>query len=103
MKKTSKLVGGTSYFGTIIMVTPNQLKKVAKKLGADYWEKNNGRDKTNYDFEFETNCGKVFTVYDWKYYKPLITTRSYPFHIGGFSLEETQLAKQELKIEIATL
>jgi hypothetical protein len=33
----------------------------------------------------ETESGEVFTVYDWKYYRPLGEEEMVEWHIGGHS------------------
>ncbi len=96
MKKTKKNSSGTSFFGTEISMTPNQLKKVCDKLGADFEDCNTGGDKTNFDAEFETDSGDVFTVYDWKEYRTVGMDEVIHFHIGGRNKFVTNQARMEL-------
>ena len=100
MKATQKSSGGTSFFGTTIYCSPNDLISVAKKFGAEYFEENTGRDKTNFDFSFENEDGDVFTVYDWKEYKALVMDRDYSFHIGAKGGYISRKSKEELLKEL---
>jgi hypothetical protein len=45
----------------------------------------------------ETNLGGVFTIYDWKEYRPLDLDEVIEFHIGGHSKHVTEHAKEELE------
>ena len=91
-KATRKSSGGTSFHGTTFKATPQQLLNL---FMPDY-EQNNGRDKTNFDFTLETESGDVFTIYDWKYYRPLKMTEQIDWHIGAFNGEVSEQAKQEI-------
>lgn len=93
MKKTNKSTGNTSFHNTEIDATPNQLKKI---IGDPQHICNDGSDKTNMEWEMETETGEVFTIYDWKEYKPLKPNQTYSFHIGGSSSRVTEKAKEEL-------
>jgi len=92
MKPTSKTVNGTSFYGDAITATLNDLKRV---LGEPYY---NGsiEDKVQNEWLMETNDGKVFTVYDWKIYRPYNNNELIDWHIGGHNKETTQQAKQEI-------
>ena len=83
MAKLSNMsAAGTSFHGTTIIATPNQLIDI---LGEPQFGDNSGQDKTNFDWVCETDDGNVFTVYDWKEYKPLNMDSYYSFHIGAES------------------
>ena len=73
----------TSYHNDNIHTTPNKLIELCAKYNIKYEENNDGEDKTNFDFEFQTLEGLYFTVYDWKEYKILNKDRKYSFHIGA--------------------
>jgi hypothetical protein len=92
MKPTSKTVNGTSFYGDAITATLSDLKRV---LGEPYY---NGsiEDKVQNEWLMETNDGKVFTVYDWKIYRPYNNNELIDWHIGGHNKETTQQAKQEI-------
>ena len=92
-KLTSKSVSGTSFYDTTIKTT---LSKLIKVLGEPQCFQNDGEDKTNVDFECETESGDVFTIYDWKEYRPIEMDETIEFHIGGHSSSVTRQAKSEL-------
>jgi hypothetical protein len=94
MKPTTKSASGTSFHGTTIEATPNELSNL---LNEPYSSYNNGMDKTNFDWVIETETGDVVTIYDWKYYHPLDMDTTYEWHIGGHSKTGTEIAKNELK------
>lgn len=94
MNQTTKSPSGTSFYGTTIKATPNQLIKV---LGKPYCMSNDGEDKTNFDWTIETEKGEVATVYDWKYYHPLEMDTIYEWHIGGHGKNSTDTAANEIK------
>ena len=71
MRSTEKSTTGTSFHNTTLVATINDLKKV---LGKPTYSDNTGDDKVNYEWIGETESGKVFTVYDWKEYRPLSNT-----------------------------
>ena len=93
----------TSYHGHDIRTTPNQLIKLAEKYDIEYDFNNTGEDKTNLDIEFMTKDGVVFTVYDWKEYKPLFMDVNYDFHIGAKSSYNAMKAQGELRKELINL
>ena len=92
-KLTSKSVSGTSFHNITIKTT---LSKLIKVLGEPQCFQNDGEDKTNVDFECETESGDVFTIYDWKEYRPIEMDETIEFHIGGHSSSVTRQAKSEL-------
>jgi len=94
MKPTTKSASGTSFHGTTIQATPNQLIKV---LGEPEFYYNNGMDKTNFDWTMETETGDVVTIYDWKYYHALDMDTTYEWNMGGHGKTSTEIAKNELK------
>tara|TARA_R110002051_G_scaffold192560_1_gene261070 strand:+ start:1013 stop:1423 length:411 start_codon:yes stop_codon:yes gene_type:complete len=96
MKATKQLGNGTSFHGVTIRTRPIDLISLAKKLGADFQECNTGEDKCNFDFEFETSKGDVFTIYDWKEYRELAEDENVSFHIGAENRIISQTAKMEL-------
>ena len=95
MKKAEKY-GSSSFHGVRISTTPKKLVELAKKLGADYCSDNLGLDKTNFDFEFETEDGRFFTVYDWKHYRRLKMNEVVEFHIGANDEITSVIAAKEL-------
>lgn len=97
MKKTNKSASGTSFHDTIIRETPANMKKL---LGAPEYEDNSGDDKVNMEWIMETSDGTVFTIYDWKEYMPLNENAVISWHIGGYSKQDTELAREELRINL---
>jgi hypothetical protein len=70
-------VNGTSFHGTTIEVAPGLLQD---KLGKAHFEDIDG--KVNLEWQFESEEGEVFTLYDWKQGK-LDALRPIEFHIGS--------------------
>lgn len=97
MKPTTKSTGGTSFHNTVIHCSVDTLYKV---LGEPYYSGNDGTDKTNYDWDMETDDGEVFTVYDWKEYRPLDKHETIEWHIGGMSKRITDKAAREIETAI---
>jgi hypothetical protein len=44
----------------------------------------------------ETEDGTVFTVYDWKEYRPLKEDEEVEWHVGGYSGMNTEKALNEI-------
>jgi hypothetical protein len=93
MKRTDKSPTGTSFHGTTIKATVNELYEI---LGEPDCVCNDGQDKSNYDWTGETLFEDVFTVYDWKEYRPISSDEIITWHIGGKSLMVTETARQEI-------
>ena len=91
--KRSNNTGGTSFHGVTLTVTPQQL---IDTLGEPEYFSNDGSDKTNMDYSLETEDEIVFTIYDWKEYRPLQMDEKIKFHIGGFSYSQSVEAKNEV-------
>jgi hypothetical protein len=100
MQRTTKSTGGTSFHDTTIGTTVHTLRKL---LGTPYCEGNDGKDKTNFEWQCQTYEGDVFTVYDWKEYKVLDEHEIIEFHIGGHSKAVTEQAKNEMYDAMANL
>jgi len=80
--RDSNSISGTSFHFHTVEATPNQLKKI---LGEPVYEENTGDSKVNFEWELETNNGDVFTVYDYKEYRPIGMDEKIKWHIGGHS------------------
>jgi len=93
-KLSNKSACGTSFYGHKVTATPNQL---IEALGEPQFGSNDRRDKTKFDWVCETQDGKVFTVYDWKEYKPLDMDSYYSFHIGAHSGPVAARALSEIR------
>ena len=99
MKQTNKETNGTSFFGTTFTATVQDLRKI---LGEPICEFNDGEDKTNFEWEMETEDGEVFTVYDWKEYRRLREDEPIEWHIGGNDSLATMNAAEELEEALAS-
>jgi hypothetical protein len=96
LEDVSRVVG-SSFHNDIIFATPNELKYL---LGDPAWEDNTGKDKINMEWYLQLPDGNMFTVYDYKEYKPLHPNGRVEWHIGGHSRFDTHLAKQLLSEEL---
>lgn len=54
---------------------------------------NDGNEKTNYEWARKTDGGDVFTVYDWKEYRPLDDDEIVEWHIGARSRRVAEQAR----------
>jgi len=93
-KLSKRSADGTSFHGVEIRTSVNQLKKL---LGNPQCEDNSGYDKVNFDWTCETEDGDVFTIYDWKEYRPLGKNEMIDFHIGSHKGYVSTFAKKELQ------
>ena len=59
---------------------------------------NNCESKVNYEWELQTEGGIPFTLYDWKYYRPLLIEEIVEWNIGTDTKEHSKIIKQELDI-----
>lgn len=94
MKLTDRSINGTSFYNQTIKTTVARLKEA---LGEPQYKENHGKGKCNYMWDLETKREDVVTVYDWKEYKAIDEHDDIEFHIGGFDLEATLEAKEELE------
>ena len=92
--------GTSSFHGVTIEAKPKDLMRLASKLEAPYHDGNDGQDKTNFDFSFETNEEEYFTVYDWKEYRVLNVYEVIEFHIGAENESISRTAREELINEL---
>ena len=93
MRKTEKSTYYTSFHDTTIGTTVHTLREL---LGKPEYEENIGEYKVNFEWVMETSDGDVFTVYDWKKYRPLDEHEIIEFHIGGKNKAVTEQAKNEI-------
>jgi hypothetical protein len=93
MAKLSNKNSGGSFHDTTIRTTVNKLEQAIGQAQCIY---NSGDDKTNYDWNCETEDGDVFSIYDWKEYRPIGPNEMIEFHIGGETKSITEQAKREL-------
>ena len=93
IQKTEQSSTGTSFHSITIKTTLGRLRAA---FGDPQWESNDGEDKTNIDYNLETPDGDVFTVYDWKNYRPIGEDEVLDFHIGADSSRIAFQAKNEM-------
>ncbi len=92
-KKTYQSTDGTSFHGVTIRASVDQLTKA---FGDPTIVDNTGEDKVNFEWEMETDEGEVFTIYDWKYYRPLRSDESVEWNIGSKSESISREARGEI-------
>jgi hypothetical protein len=92
-KKTYQSTDGTSFHGVTIRATVNQL---ISAFGEPDMEYNTGEDKTNFEWEMETDEGEVFCIYDWKEYRPIGRDEFVTWHIGANSKSVSNDAQREI-------
>ena len=93
IKKTEQSANGTSFHSITIKTTLGRLRAAFGDPQGDY---NDGSDKSNIDYVLETSNGDVFTVYDWKKYRPIGEDEVLDFHIGAYTNHIAFQAKQEM-------
>ena len=91
-KKTYKDTDGTSFYDVTIRATVNQLTNAF----GDPNDNNTGEDKVNFVWEMETEDGEVFTIYDWKYYRPLKSDEYVVWNIGAMNKSVCNTAEDEI-------
>lgn len=92
-KFTKQSANGTSFHGVVFSATP---QKLIDLFPNSFYNQNDGEDKSNFDFTLETEDGNVFTIYDWKEYRPLKMNEIIQWHIGGFDEQTCLQAKAEV-------
>jgi hypothetical protein len=92
-QKTIRDTDGTSFHGVVIRATVNQLISV---FGEPDMEYNTGEDKVNFEWNMETEEGEVFTIYDWKEYRPIGRDEFVTWHIGAGSKAVSWTAESEI-------
>jgi hypothetical protein len=92
-KLSSKSSAGTSYHMMNIVTTIN---KLSDAIGKPQIEDNDGSDKVNVEWICELSDGTVFTIYDWKEYRPLEYDEEIEFHIGAKNGELSKRAADAL-------
>ena len=100
MHQTTKSAGGTSFHGHTVNASVAQLKSV---LGTPMDANNSGEDKTNFEWTMETETGDVFTVYDWKHYRPLDENEIVDWHVGSRTPRGSQIAVNEIASALDTI
>ena len=101
-KKTEKGANDTSYHGTVINLTVNELTRIMGEPQFDVreWNKRFTDDtwdggKVTVEWTCENKDGDVFTIYDWKEYRHFFDDDTITWHIGGHSKKVTEQALKE--------
>lgn len=97
-KLTKKTTHFTSFFFHTVTATVAELEFL---FGQAQYRDNDGTDKVNYCWDCETDAGEVFTIYDWKNYRPLARAERVEWHIGAFSDAEAGHAQDELLTQLS--
>jgi hypothetical protein len=93
IKKTDKSATGTSYHMIDVKTT---LRKLIDTFGEPQSICNDGSDKTNINYVLENSDGMIFTIYDWKMYRPIDMDEVLHFHIGAYNVHNAFEAKNEM-------
>ena len=82
----------TSFWGDTIYTSASE---ICNKLGVKiaYY----GEEKTNFEFELETEDGIAFTLYDWKEGDWVTKDTRLYYHIGAHNEEESKKALEAIK------
>jgi hypothetical protein len=88
--KRIKDIAETSYHGDFIEASFFELASLFGLPDIEYEE------KVNYCWELQTDEGIQFSIYDWKYYRPLLVEEPIIWHIGTDSEEHSKIIKQKL-------
>jgi hypothetical protein len=94
-KLTTKDTSGTSFHGSIIIASVNEL---IEALGEPQYQSNDGKDKVNFQWDCETEDGDIFTIYDYKEYRRISKNEQIEWHIGGDSIFITSTAVEEVEL-----
>lgn len=91
IKLSMKPRNGTSFHNVTFPASVNELIQM---IGQPRYCANTGDDKTNFEWVCELENGEVFTIYDWKYYRPVSRDEKIDWHIGAKSAITTLTAAQ---------
>ena len=80
MKATTQSSNMTSFHGHTFRATVNE---IIEFCGDPDSVCNDSGDKVQYDWVFETEDGRVFTIYDWKEYRLFGPDETIEWHIGA--------------------
>jgi len=93
VKRATVSANDISFHGVTLQSTVEELIAV---LGEPDFSGNTGEDKVNYEWILETSNGQIFTIYDWKHYRPIDRNELIEWHIGAYSIRVCNAAKNEL-------
>lgn len=92
-KKSWKLTAGTSFFDSTVTAS---LSDLIAKLGLPDYSDNSGKNKYNFEWVMETEKGDVFTIYNWKEYRPIEEDELITWHVGAYNREISDAAADEI-------
>ena len=93
MKQTTQSTEQTSFYGSTVEATVNEMKEVLGNV-MYYGIKD---DKIQHEWEMEDENGYVFTVYDWKEYRQYSNDDVIEWHIGGHNKSITDNVMYQLQ------
>jgi hypothetical protein len=96
-KKTNSSTDGTSFQDVTFKASVQDLINV---FGESDYRDNTGEDKTNFEWDMETDDEEVFTIYDWKEYRKLDLNEQIEWHIGAHSRSIAGEAQYEVLREL---
>jgi len=99
MRQTNQSSNNTSFHGHTVLATMDQLVKVCGEPQYD----GSGDDKVQYEWDMETEDGRVFTIYDWKEYRYFRNDEVIKWHIGAHDGYTAACGQSELEEAIAGL
>ena len=85
---------GCSFHGSTIVTSVAVLRE---EIGAPVVQSNTGEDKINFMWVCELEDGEVFTLYDWKEYRPISENETIEFNIGAKTPWESTEAEYALQ------
>lgn len=100
MKTTNSNTHGTSFYGTVLTTTVNELINV---MGEPTHNENNGGSEVNFFWVCETDRKRIVTIYDYNVGRVIGLDEKIEFNIGGFNRYDTILAKGELIYYLASM
>ena len=102
LKNAGNKTNRSSFHDVTIRATANEMKAIAADNNCEYWDDYGAcSDKSQFDFNFETEEGIVFTVYDWKEYRHYDLDEILFWHIGGHTKAATIAGLKELRKHLA--
>ena len=97
MKRTKKLLSGTSFHGSTVLASRNELISI---LSWPHHMDPDPNEKVQYEWFLETSDGDVFTIYDWKEYRDVDEDDLIKWHIGGFDGNATEQGRHEVSMAL---
>lgn len=88
-KPQSGETNGTSFFNVEFIATVDE---ITEAFGLPDWDDNDGEDKVNFSWDLKTPDGIIFTIYDWKHYRPLDSNEDISWHIGAHDRNQSNKA-----------